>query len=169
VLFDTLGVMAEYIGAAIGEGPLPGIYIPPILQLWNNMAVENPFDRALLPLIEALSSSTVVCGLNYQPWALESFDMAMSTIEACSIIIAHEDDLEEIDEDMTDPIICAVDLIDGLVEGLGPNFAVGEWKCTIWSDFSKRVAERGRTFHSRCSDECICITWRLGKAGTKLD
>ncbi len=61
-----------------------------------------------------------MCGLNYQPWALETVEMAMSTIEACAIVIAHEDDPE--DEDMTDPIVCAVDLIDGLAEGLGPNF-----------------------------------------------
>mmetsp|Transcript_19399 Transcript_19399/g.42152 ORF Transcript_19399/g.42152 Transcript_19399/m.42152 type:complete len:346 (-) Transcript_19399:1788-2825(-) len=67
--------------------------------------------------------STMVCGLNYQPRAVETFEMAMSTIEACTIIISHEDDLGDVDEDMTDPIICAVDLLDGLVEGLGPNFA----------------------------------------------
>ena len=47
----------------------------------------------------------------------------MSTIEACTIVISHEDDLGDIDEEMTDPIICSADLIDGLVEGLGPNFA----------------------------------------------
>ena len=38
-------------------------------------------------------------------------------------MISHEDDLGDIDEEMTDPIICSVDLIDGLVEGLGHNFA----------------------------------------------
>ncbi|KAL7541029.1 hypothetical protein ACHAXR_010576 [Thalassiosira sp. AJA248-18] len=123
VLFDTLGVMADYVGSAIGEGTLPRMYVPPLLRLWNDIASDNPFDRSLLPLMECLGSSTVVCGLNYQPWALETFEMAMSTIEACTIIISHEDDLGDIDEDMTDPIICAVDLMDGLVEGLGPNFA----------------------------------------------
>ncbi len=30
-LFDTLGVMAEYIGTPVGEGPLPGMYVPPLL------------------------------------------------------------------------------------------------------------------------------------------
>jgi len=122
VLFDTLGVMAEYVGAGVGVGKLPGMYVPALLRLWNEIATENPFDRQLLPLMECLSSSTVVCGLNYQPWAIETFEMAMSTIEACTIIISHEDDLGDIDEEMTDPIICVVDLLDGLVEGLGPNF-----------------------------------------------
>ncbi len=73
--------------------------------------------------MECLGSSTVVCGLNYQPWVLETFKMAMSTIEACTIIISHEDNLGNVKEEMMDPIICSVDLIDGLDEGLGPNFA----------------------------------------------
>ena len=73
--------------------------------------------------MECLGSSTVVCGLNYQPWALETFEMAMSNIEACTIIILHENDLGDVNKEMTDPIICSVDLIDRLVKGLGPNFA----------------------------------------------
>ena len=122
VLFDTLGVMADYVGSAVGEGNLPGMYVPPLLKLWNDIATNNPFERSLLPLMECLGGTTVICGLNYQPWALETFEMAMSTIEASTIIISHEDDLGDIDEEMTDPIICALDLIDGLVEGLGTNF-----------------------------------------------
>mmetsp|Transcript_24050 Transcript_24050/g.45396 ORF Transcript_24050/g.45396 Transcript_24050/m.45396 type:complete len:1049 (+) Transcript_24050:142-3288(+) len=123
VLFDTLGTMADYIGPAIGEGNLPGIYVPPLLKHWNEIAMENPFDRSLLPLMECLGSSTVVIGMNYQPWALETFEMAMSTIEACTLVFAHEEDALDADDEMADPMICAVDLIDGLVEGLGPNIA----------------------------------------------
>ncbi len=123
VLFDTMGIMAENVGEGVGRGLLPGMYIPPLLQLWNSTAINNPFDRTLLILMECLGSSMVVCRLNYQPLVLETFEMAMSTIEACTIIILHEDNLGDIDKEMTDPIICLVDLIDGLVEGLGPNFA----------------------------------------------
>jgi hypothetical protein len=119
----TMRIMAENVGEGVGRGLLPGMYIPPLLQLWNSTAINNPFDRTLLPLMECLGSSTIACGLNYQPWVLETFEMAMSTIEACTIIILHEDDLVDVDKEMTDPIICSVDLIDGLVEGLGPNFA----------------------------------------------
>ncbi len=123
MLFDTMGIMAENVGEVVDRGSLPGMYILPLLQLWNCTAINNPFHRTLLPLKECLGSSTVVCGLNYQPWALETFEMAMSNIEACTIIILHEDDLGDVNEEMTDPIICSVDLIDGLVKGLGPNFA----------------------------------------------
>jgi hypothetical protein len=118
-----MGIMAENVGEGVGRGLLQGMYIPPLLQLWNSTAINNPFDRTLLPLMECLGSSTVVCRLNYQPWALETFEMAMSTIEACTIIL-HEDNLGDVNKEMTDPIICSVDLIDGLVEGLGPNFCI---------------------------------------------
>jgi transportin-1 len=123
VLFDTMGIMAENVGEGVGRGSLPGMYILPLLQLWDSTAINNLLDRTLLPLMKCLGSSTVVCGLNYQPWVLKTFEMAMSTIEACRIIILHEDNLGDVDEEMTDPIICLVDLIDRLVEGLGPNFA----------------------------------------------
>eukprot|EP00984_Skeletonema_dohrnii_P034998 scaffold34593_cov122-Skeletonema_dohrnii-CCMP3373.AAC.5 len=122
-LFDTLGVMADNVGAAIGEGPLPGMYVPPILKRWNDIGRENPMDRSLLPLMECLGSITVVCGMNYQPWAVETFEMAMSTIEGSMLIISHYNDISDVDDELADPMICAIDLIDGLIEGLGSNFA----------------------------------------------
>lgn len=121
VLFDTLGVMADFIGPSVGEGSLPSLYVPALLQLWNNMASNNPFERALLPLMECLGSITVSCGMNFQPWAMEAFENSMSMIEACNLVIAHEDDLAE-DDELADPIICSVDLLDGLVEATGGNF-----------------------------------------------
>lgn len=121
VLFDTLGVMADFIGASTGEGHIPSLYVPALLQLWNNMACNNPFERALLPLMECLGSITVACGMNFQPWALEAFDNSMSMIEACNLVIVHEEELA-VDDELADPIICSVDLMDGLVEGLGGNF-----------------------------------------------
>lgn len=122
-LFDTLGVMADNVGTAIGEGSLPGIYVPPILKYWNDIGRENPMDRTLLPLMECLGSITVVCGMNYQPWAVETFEMAMSTIEGCMMIISHYNNISDVDDELADPMICAIDLIDGLIEGLGSNFA----------------------------------------------
>jgi hypothetical protein len=52
VLFDTMGIMAENVGEGVGRGSLPGLYIPPLLQLWNSTGINNPFDRTLLPLME---------------------------------------------------------------------------------------------------------------------
>ena len=122
VLLDTMGVLSDYVGSSIGEGLLPGIYVPALIQLWNKMASDNPFDRTLLPLLECLATITVSCGMNYQPWALETFENSMSMIEACNLVIAQEEELAE-DDELADPIVCSIDLMDGLVEALGGNFA----------------------------------------------
>ena len=121
ILFDTMGVMANCVGPSTGEGPLPGLYVPTILQIWNDFASDNPFDRALLPLMECLASITVTCGLNFQPWAMDAFENSMAMIEACNLVISHEEELAE-DDELADPIICSVDLLDGLVEALGGHF-----------------------------------------------
>ena len=43
-LFDMLGVMVKYVGLEIGRDPLPGIYVLPLLRLWNDIMVEYHFD-----------------------------------------------------------------------------------------------------------------------------
>eukprot|EP00521_Asterionellopsis_glacialis_P016357 CAMPEP_0195301576 /NCGR_PEP_ID=MMETSP0707-20130614/29519_1 /TAXON_ID=33640 /ORGANISM="Asterionellopsis glacialis, Strain CCMP134" /LENGTH=1023 /DNA_ID=CAMNT_0040364555 /DNA_START=240 /DNA_END=3311 /DNA_ORIENTATION=- len=123
ILFDTLGIMADFVGPAIGEGNLPGIYVPALLHMWNEMAKQDPTDRTLLPLMESLSSIALVCGVNYQPFALETFDTAMSMIESVTLILQSSEDGRIDDDQDADPIVCAVDLIDGLVEGLDESFS----------------------------------------------
>mmetsp|Transcript_3483 Transcript_3483/g.6713 ORF Transcript_3483/g.6713 Transcript_3483/m.6713 type:complete len:1018 (+) Transcript_3483:120-3173(+) len=119
-LFDILGSMADYLGPVIGEGSLPSIFVPPLLQVWHQLARNNPLDRISLPLVECLASTALVMGANYQPWALQTFDGAMSMIERCLMHLSTSED-NYADEE-ADPIVCAADLLDGLVEGLGANF-----------------------------------------------
>ncbi len=116
---EIFGNMAECIGPATGEGNLPCIYIPPLLAMWSAKAKVNPMDKTLLPLMESLSYITTSIGMSVQPWALELFDNAMSTINAAIMILAT---IEYSDEE-ADTIVCATDTLDGLVEGLGANFA----------------------------------------------
>ena len=79
--------------------------------------------------------------------------MAMSIIEACIFIITHEDDLDNIDEDITNSIICAMDLIDELVEGLKPNFMA---LANMSVDLSQRATGRGSELCLRCAHGRLC-------------
>jgi transportin-1 len=119
VTLETFGSLAEVIGPAVGEGNLPNIYIPPLLQLWNQKAKANPMDRTLLPLMESLALISMTIGMNYQPWSLQTFDMAMSMINSALMILSVNDFTDE----EADSMVCAVDVLDGLVEGLESNFA----------------------------------------------
>jgi transportin-1 len=121
-VFDVLGIMADFVGPAIGEGNLPAVYVPTLLSMWDNVARQDPTDRTLVPLLECLASIAMVCGMNYQPYALETFDNSMAMIESVTLHLTASGEMIEDDED-ADPIVCATDVIDGLVEGLGANFA----------------------------------------------
>ena len=120
IIFDTLGILADFCGPATGEGNLPSLYVPPMMQILDGLLRNDPTDRTLLPLMESLASIALACGMNYQPYALETFDNAMCTIEQLQLILAASGD-KVADED-ADPIVCATDLLDGLCEGLGGNF-----------------------------------------------
>ena len=96
--------------------PLSGMYVPPLLRLWDEVAPENS-------LFNRLDSRTVVCGLNCDPWAMKSFKMAISIREACIFIITYKDNLNSIDEDMTNSIIFAVDWLTSLGR---------DWNQTLW-------------------------------------
>jgi transportin-1 len=72
--------------------------------------------------MESMASIALVCGNNFQPYALETFDNAMCIIETVSLYLVTSGEGLFAEED-ADPIVCAADLLDGLVEGLGQNFA----------------------------------------------
>jgi len=120
ILFDTLGIMADFVGPTIAEKNLPGIYIPPLLHMWDRLAKEDPTDRTLLPLTESIASIALTSGMNYQPFAMETFNNAMGMIETVTLLLVSGDTENEEDYD---PIVCATDVLDGLTEGLGGNFA----------------------------------------------
>jgi len=122
ILFDTVGIMADFVGPAIAEGHLPGIFVPPLLQMWDGLAKNDPTDRTLLPLMESIASIAMTSGMNYQPYALETFNNAMGMIESVTLLLVTAGERIENDED-ADPIVCATDALDGLAEGLGGNFA----------------------------------------------
>lgn len=119
ILFDTLGIMADFCGPAVGEHDLPQVYVPPMLHLLNTLLTTDPTDQTLLPLMESLASIALTCGTNFQPYALETFENSMCVIEQVQLMFATA---ETVAEEDADPIICATDLLDGLCEGLGVNF-----------------------------------------------
>jgi hypothetical protein len=119
VLLDTIGTIADFIGPSIWAGSSIHRCLSSMTLIWGQRALKNPFDRTLLSLMESLASIAVTGGVNIQPIALECFENAMATIEFCSVSLASMD----YDADDADPIVCATDLLDGLVEGLGNTFS----------------------------------------------
>jgi transportin-1 len=148
ILFDTFGIMGEYCGPITGENNLPSLYVPPLLSMWNAIARQDPSDRLLLPLMETLAIVAAACGINYQPYALESFETAMGIIEQVQMMLATTEDPAN---EEADPIICATDLLDGLCEGLGTNFSA------LVTSSSRYAPHFLNVLHALCSHEMAGI------------
>ena len=72
--------------------------------------------------METLASIALSCGTNFQPYALDCLNHAMSIIEYITLALAVSSDDAVVREEDVDPLVAAADLIDSLVEGLGSNF-----------------------------------------------
>jgi transportin-1 len=125
MIFDVMGIMADSCGPATAEGDLPTIYVPPLLRMWSEIAARDPTDRTLLSLMESLASIALTSATNYQPYALQTYENAMAMIEQVKLLLIATDTTshQKLNDEDVDPIICAVDLLDGIVEGMGANFS----------------------------------------------
>jgi transportin-1 len=124
VLLDVFAILADSCGPAIAEDDLSNIYVPPLLQMWSDLATIDPTDRTLLSLMESLASIALTSSGNFQPYALASYENAMGMIEQVKLILVTTDMIDDrkVNDEDADPIACAVDLLDGIVEGMGCNF-----------------------------------------------
>ena len=146
ILFDTLGIMADSVGTSIGEGHLPGIFVPAMLHMWDSLAKNDPTDRTLLPLMESIASVAMACGMNFQPFAMETFNNAIGMIEAVTLLLVTSGETIEHDEE-ADPIVCATDVLDGLAEGLSGSFA------TLVSSSDRYGPQFSNILHSLCDHD----------------
>jgi hypothetical protein len=124
-LFDTLGVFADNVGDVLNDPALTPLYMPHIMSKLELFA-DN--DMRLFPVLECLTSVTAVTGHEMVPYAPSLFvrclRIIMTTMQAYIRTPAQgNNDLDE-DEDapVKDFAICSLDVISGLVEGLGKDF-----------------------------------------------
>ena len=85
-------------------------------QLYDKWKAFADHDRILLYLLECFTSIAQALGLAFQPWAPEVFERCLRLIKATLLAELAK---QEVD---TDFAVCALDLLTGMAEGLGPSF-----------------------------------------------
>jgi len=119
VVFGTYGTLADSCGAELGKDSLLALFVPRLLKAWDDLASAEQYTL-MLPLMESLSSVAVNVSSAFDPFAVETFDKCMSVIEVTTLrLIDHADSQAMSGSELYDPIVCALDLLDSMVEGLG--------------------------------------------------
>ncbi len=120
ILYDTVQTFAEKVGHLLkGHDNLIKMLLPPLMSKWQELRDD---DHDLWPLLECLSSVAAALEESFAPYAPAVYDRAVRVLSGC----LQEKNISLKDEDYDAPeddfIVTALDLIDGLVQGLGTHF-----------------------------------------------
>ena len=122
ILYDAIATLADSVGPELNRPELISILMPALISRWNALGDS---DRNLFPLLECLTSISTALGVGFQPFAQPVFQRCVKLIEMTVVQLnAFRSAPPEQQEAIESPpdkefIVCALDLISGLSEGLG--------------------------------------------------
>jgi len=126
ILYDAVGTLADAVGESLNRAEYIAMLMPPLIHKWNLLKDE---DRDLFPLLECLSSVATALGIGFEPYVEPVLKRSVSLIEkTLQQDAAHRQAQIEAAElgckFLCDPpdkdfVIVSLDLLSGLVEGLG--------------------------------------------------
>lgn len=111
ILYDALGTMAETLGRDLNKPEFINILLPPIVARWNQLHDD---DTRLFPLLECMTFIVTALGDGFMQYAPPVYARCLRLIEA--ILTAEMNGVPNPPD--KDFIVCSLDLIGGLAEGL---------------------------------------------------
>ena len=117
ILYDALGTLAENVGDAFCQPEFVQLIMPPLIHKWHELSNE---DTGIFALLECMSSVASALGPAFMPYTEPVFERAIALIKKT----AHEKELATRDPNAhdvpdTDFMIVALDLLSGVVQGVG--------------------------------------------------
>lgn len=119
ILYDALGTLADSVGYELNKPELVDLIMPPLIAKWHQLQ-DN--DRNLFPLLECLTSIATALGIGFLPHAHGVFTRCVKLIEntvLAKVNYRNAPNQDELDPPDNEFIVCALDLISGLADGLG--------------------------------------------------
>ncbi|WCJ39923.1 transportin 1 [Euphorbia peplus] len=114
IVYDAIGTLADAVGAELNQPTYLDILMPPLIEKWRQLANS---DKDLFPLLECFTSIAQALGPGFSPYAEPVFQRCISIIQS--------QQLAKVDPVSTgvpydkEFIVCSLDLLSGLAEGLG--------------------------------------------------
>ena len=121
ILYDAVQTLADAVGPALNKPEYINLIMPPLIGKWQATPDD---DRNLFPLLECLSSITIALGSGFAQFAPPVFSRSIGLLHrnlAQLDAFASGASAEQPDKDF---LITALDLLSGLVQGLGPDVSV---------------------------------------------
>lgn len=119
VLYDCVQTFVEKMGGEVlAVAARMDVLLPPLMQKWS--ALEDD-DVALWPLLECMATVAATLGEAFAPCAVPVYERAVKILSTCieTSRVCVTDPLVTTPE--ADFLVTALDLIDGLVQGLGEH------------------------------------------------
>ncbi|CAO3647791.1 unnamed protein product [Cunninghamella blakesleeana] len=117
ILYDALGTLAESVGKELNQPQHLEILMPLLINRWNTL---SDHDVNIIPLFMCLASVTAALGTGFERYAEPVFTrcvkLVASTLHASYLADQHPD----LDPPDVEFMMFALDLLSGLVQGLGP-------------------------------------------------
>ncbi|CAO3587824.1 unnamed protein product [Absidia cylindrospora] len=118
ILYDTLGTLADTVGNALNKPDYILSIMPPLTDKWNSLPDS---DTGLFPLFQCLSIVTTTLGEGFATYSEPVFARCIKLITTTlneNRIAQQQPDLD-MDPPDAEFIVAALDLLSGVVQGLG--------------------------------------------------
>ncbi|KAG8883613.1 hypothetical protein FRB97_006307 [Tulasnella sp. 331] len=116
ILYDAIGTLADAVGNALENPQYVEILMPPLIKRWSELDSD---DEDLIPLLECLSSVTMATGHGFGAYAQPVLERAIKIVHSSLLLWEEYQRNPELDEPDRPFLIVSLDLLSGLVQGLG--------------------------------------------------
>nr|XP_034927510.1 transportin-1-like isoform X1 [Populus alba] len=114
IVYDAIGTLADAVGAELNKPAYLEILMPPLIAKWQQLSNS---DKDLFPLLECFTSIAQALGTGFSQFAEPVFQRCIAIIQSQQL--AKVDPVTAgflYDKEF---IVCSIDLLSGIAEGLG--------------------------------------------------
>ncbi|KAF8105268.1 hypothetical protein N665_0160s0004 [Sinapis alba] len=114
IVYDAIGTLADSVREELNKPAYLEILMPPLVTKWQQLSNS---DKDLFPLLECFTSISQALGVGFAPFAQPVFQRCMDIIQLQHL--AKVDPASAGAQYDREFIVCSLDLLSGLAEGLG--------------------------------------------------
>ncbi|XP_071921159.1 transportin-1-like [Coffea arabica] len=114
IVYDAIGTLADAVGRELNQPKYLEILMPPLIAKWQQLSNS---DKDIFPLLECFTSIAQALGSGFSQFAHPVFQRCINIIQTQQL--AKVDPVSAGVQYDKEFIVCSLDLLSGLAEGLG--------------------------------------------------